>query len=205
MADIPYAGIAQGILGVGQAIFGGAKARSAQKQLEGMVNNYKPSESIMDFYSKALNKYNANPYQSNMYNQSMRTAGRNLTTGISALQDRRSALAGVSNLVQGANDASQNAAARAEQQQSQDLAQLGQATSMKDREDKYKFEAKYNLLSQKAGAASQGANAGISNLMGGIGSIQDYALINKMYGGSGGGVGSNGKPSWGTNYKVPNY
>ncbi len=99
-------------------------------------------------------------------------------------------MAGVGSLVQGANDASLRAAAAAEGQQSQDLAQLGQATGMKSQEDKYKFEAKYNLLSQKAGAANQTANAGMSNLMGGLGSITDYANINKMYGANGGGDGT---------------
>ncbi len=194
----------QAAVGIGQAIFGGAKARKSQRQLEGMVENYKPNQSIMDYYSKALNKYNANPYQSAMYNQQQKMAGRNLATGLSSLQDRRSGLAGVGSLVQGANDASLRAAAAAEGQQSQDLAQLGQATGMKSQEDKYKFEAKYNLLSQKAGAANQTANAGMSNIMGGLGSITDYAMVNKMYNsGSGGSVNSGSQ--WGKNYKVPNY
>ncbi len=176
------AGGVQGVIGVGQAIFGGIKAKKTQRQLEKMIEGYKPNQSIMDYYSKALNKYNANPYQSAMYNQQQKMAGRNLATGLNSLQDRRSALAGVGTLVQGANDASLRAAAAAEGQQSQDLAQLGQATGMKSQEDKYKFEAKYNLLSQKAGAANQTANAGIQNLYGGVGSIGDAYNIKKMYG-----------------------
>ena len=176
------AGAVQGLVGGIQGIIGGFKAKKAQKQLQGMIDNYKPNQSIMDFYSKALNKYNANPYQSAMYNQESQMAGRNLATGLNSLQDRRSALAGVGSLVQGANDASLRAAAAAEQDQAQDLAQLGQATGMKEREDKYKFEAKYNLLSQKAGAANQTANAGIQNLYGGLGSMADASMIKKMYG-----------------------
>lgn len=178
----PIAAAAQGVLGLGQAIIGGISARKRQKELEGMIDSYKPSTSIMDYYSKALNKYNANPYTSSTYTQAMKGAGRGLATGISASQDRRGALGNVSSLVSGYDDASLKAASVADQQQSQDLAQLGQATGMKDREDKYKFEAKYNLLSQKAGAANATANAGISNLYGGLGGIQDYAMINKMYG-----------------------
>jgi hypothetical protein len=175
-------GIAQGVLGLGQALIGGGKARRAQKSLETMIDQYKPNESIMDYYNKALSKYNANPYTSQTYQQAMRTGERNLATGLNNLQGRGSALAGVSALVQGANDNSLRAAARAEQMQAQDLAQLGQAAGMKDREDKYKFEAKYNLLSQKAGAANQTANAGISNMFGGLGSIMDYAMVDKIYG-----------------------
>lgn len=178
----PWAAIAQGALGLGQAIFGGGKARRAQKDLERMVDNYKPNQSIMDYYTKALNKYNANPYQSAGYQAANQFAQRGVASGINALQDRRSALAGVGSLVQGANDANLKAVAQAEGQQAQDLAQLGQATQMKDREDKYKFENKYNLLAMKAGAANQTANAGISNLYGGLGGVQDYATINKIYG-----------------------
>lgn len=210
---MPALGIAQAVLGAGQALFGGGKARRAQRELEGMVDDYKPNQSIMDYYTKALNKYNANPYQSASYNNIMRNAGRNLTTGISSQQDRRSALASVGNLVQGANDTAERAAARAEADQAQDLAQLGQATAMKDREDKYKFEAKYNLLSQKAGAANAGVNAGISNIFGGLGSIQDYALANKIYGTNGGGYGASvtapsaNNLSWSQlqGYKKPDY
>lgn len=182
MDPMTIAAIGQGVIGGLQSIIGGGKARKAQRQLEGMIENYKPNQSIMDYYSKALNKYNANPYQSAMYNQQQRTAGRNLATGINSLQDRRSALAGVGSLVQGSNDASLRAAAAAEQDQAQDLAQLGQATGMKSAEDKYKFEAKYNLLSQKAGAANQTANAGIQNLYGGLGTLADMSMIKKMYG-----------------------
>ena len=184
---VPWAAIGQAALGIGQSIFGGGKARRAQKELEGMVNNYKPNQSILDYYTKALNKYNANPYQGAGYQAANQFAQRGVASGINALQDRRSALAGVGGLVQGANDANLKAVAQAENQQSQDLAQLGQATQMKDREDKYKFENKYNLLSMKAGAANQTANAGISNLFGGLGGITDYAMINKMYGGGGNG------------------
>lgn len=176
------AGAVQGVIGGIQGILGGISARRSQKKLEKMIEGYKPNQSIMDYYSKALNKYNANPYQSASYNQNMKTAGQGLTTGISTLQSRGQALAGVGNLVEGYNNAGGRAAAYAEQDQAQDLAQLGQATGMKAAEDKYKFEAKYNLLAQKAGAANQTANAGIQNLYGGLGSIGDAYTINKMYG-----------------------
>jgi hypothetical protein len=179
--ETPWAAIGQAVLGGAQSIIGAANARRDQRKLEKMINDYKPNQSIMDYYSKALNRYNANPYTSASYNQSMRSADRNLATGLNTLQDRRSALGGVAGLVDATNNASSNAAADAERMQAQNLAQLGQATGMKEREDKYKFEAKYNLLSQKAGAGNATANAGISNLFGGLGGIQDYAMINKMY------------------------
>jgi len=148
----------------------------------------------MDYYNKALSRYNANPYNSAMYRNATQQAGRGLATGINALQDRRSALAGVSNLVQGYDDAALRAAAGAEQQQGQALGQLGQATGMKAAEDKYKFENKYNLLAMKAGAQNQIANAGLSNIFGGLGAIDDYRNIRRY----GGGIkaGADGTPGY---------
>lgn len=195
---MPAAAIAQGLLGAGQAIIGGINARRDQKKLEKMISDYQPNQSIMDYYTKALNRYNANPYQSQQYQNAQKNIQRSGAGAIAGATDRRAGLGMLGSIVQNETDALGNAAAKAEQQQGQNLAQLGQATGMKDREDKYKFEAKYNLLSQKAGANNATANAGISNLFGGLGSIQDYANIDKMYGsGQGGSVNSN----WGSNYK----
>lgn len=174
-----------------QSIFGGGRARRAERELEGMINNYKGSESIKDFYTKALNKYNVNPTQSALYRNAMNQAQQGLASGLNNLQGRGGALAGTANLVQGYNDAALRAGAAAEQQQSQDLAALGGATQMKDREDKYKFEAKANLLSQKAGAGAQTMNAGLGNIFGGLGSISDYYTMKELYGGNGTGGGDN--------------
>lgn len=191
----------QGIVGGIQAIIGAHKAKKAQRQMNQMIDSYKPNESIMDYYNKALNRYNSNPYQSTEYQMNMRNADRTTATGLNALGDRRSAVGGVSRLAALQNDASINAGAQAESEQGQRLAQLGQATAMKVPEDKYKFEAKYNLLGQKAGAANQTANAGISNIFGGLGSIQDYAMINKMYDSGQGGSVNAPNNNWGKNYK----
>jgi hypothetical protein len=169
-------GAVQGLVGLGQAIVGGIRARRAQKSLGRMIDSYKPSESIMDYYNKALQRYNVNPYTSQLYNQQQNVIRGGTAQGIGALQDRRSALGGVSSLVQGQNDAMLKAAAAAEGQQAQSLAQLGQATSMKDREDKYKFEAKANLLAAKAAGAANQSNAGMANLYGGLGNLSNYYL-----------------------------
>lgn len=168
--------------GIIQSVFGGGQARRNQRKLEKMIDNYQPSASIKDYYTKALNRYNVDPTASAMYRNIMNQAQQGLTTGLSGLQDRRSALAGTANLVQGYNDTALRAAAAAEGQQAQNLATLGAATQLKDREDKYKFEAKYNLLSQKAGAGNQIMNAGLSNIFGGLGSISDYYTYKNMYG-----------------------
>lgn len=176
------AGIAQGVGGALQSIFGGRQARRAQNRLEKMIKDYKPDQGIRDYYSKALNRYNANPYTSPMYNYMSQKIGAGTAQGISALQDRRSALAGLPALIQNQNDALLKTAAEAENQKGQQLGQLGQATQMKAQEDKYKFENMANLLGQKASGGNMIANAGFSNIFGGLGNVANAYMVQDMYG-----------------------
>lgn len=180
--------------GLLQGIFGGVARRKAQKELEGMVNNYQPNASILDYYNKALSKYSANPYTSQYYQNQQNQIQRNLSTGINALQDRRSALAGISNSVQMANDATAKAGANAEQQQRQDLGILGAATGMKSAEDRRKFDMKYNLLAQKAGQSATTENMGYRNIFGGLSNLAT------LLGGSG--DSKDNKGAYGTNKPV---
>lgn len=189
--------------GLVQSIFGGGRARKAENELERMIDNYSGGESIKDFYTKALNKYNVDPTKSSLYRSIMGQAGQGLASGLSSLQDRGGALAGTANLVQGYNDAALKAGAAAEGQQAQDLQTLGTATQLKDREDKYKFEAKANLLSQKAGAGAQTMNAGLSNMFGGLGSISDYYAYKELYGDKNRSDNSSQMKPF--TYKAPNY
>src|SRR5437879_4939078 len=129
----PWAAAAQTALGIGQMIFSGK--HRAEKNLENYANSYQPNSSILDYYNKALQKYSANPYTSQAYQNRTNLINRNLTTGINAAQDRHGALASISGLVQGANDAGANAATSAEAEQRANLSQLGQATGMKAAED----------------------------------------------------------------------
>lgn len=179
---VPWMAVGQAAIGGIQSLVNGQKAHRAQRELEGMVNSYQSNQSIQDYYSKALAKYNTNPYTSQLYNAQKENIGRGTAQGLQAFGDRRSALAGIGTLIQNQNDSLLKAAATAEGQQGQNLQQLGQAAGAKTAEDKYKFENKYNLLAMKAGAANQGVNAGLSNIFGGLGAIQDYSNINKTYG-----------------------
>jgi hypothetical protein len=191
--------IGQGVMGLAQTILGGSAAHKAQKQMEGMVNNYQPNQSIMDYYSKALNRYNVNPYNSNLYQMQSNNIQQGTASGINALQDRRSALAGVSSLVQGQNDGLLKAAAAAEGQQGQALNQLGQATGMKAQEDSKKFDMKYNLLAMKAGGNNQTMNAGIQNMFGGMGGLANMGSAGLLGGSSGGGGRSQSMTQIGSN------
>jgi hypothetical protein len=188
---LPLLGIGQGLLGIGQSIFGGGAARKAQRSLEKMADSYQPNAGILDYYNKALSRYSDNPYNSAMYRMQNQNAQRGLATGINALQDRRSVLAGLPKLTQSYNDANLKAAAGAEAQQGQALSQLGQATGMKAAEDSKKFDMKYNLLAMKAAGNNQTSRAGISNIFGGLGNIQQQGMLNQIYGNGGGGSTNN--------------
>jgi hypothetical protein len=183
--------IIQGAIGIGQALFGGGKARKAQRELEKMQTpTYNANQSILDYYNKALQRYNVDPTNSAMYKRSMNNINRGVASGVSALQDRRSAIGGISSILRASNDAKLDAEVGAEQQQSQRFNQLGAATGMKADDDRMQFqynqvapfEKKYNLLSMKAGAGNQTANAGMSNIFGGLQSLGNYYMAKEIFG-----------------------
>lgn len=187
--------ILQGLGGLAQTIFGGSRAHKAQQQLENLQSpTYTPSQGIGDYYTKALQRYNQNPFQSAQYQQQQNQIQRNFGSGLNALQGRRSAIAGVSRLAGVSNDASLKSAATAEQQQGQQLSQLGQAAGAQAQEQQkayqynqlMPYQTKMGLLAQKAAAGSQTMNAGLSNIFGATSTIgqmgfQDY-LSKKYFG-----------------------
>ncbi len=182
-------GIAQGVGGIAQTIFGGGRARRAEKALEKLQTPvYQESGTIKDFYSKALNKYSIDPTKSSLYQSQMQNIQRGTATGMAGLQDRRGSCAGVAGVVQAQNDASLNATAAAEQQQSQALGQLGQAAQMKLGEERMAFEQnqvapyqkKAALLSAKAQGGNQMMNAGIQNVFGGLQSLGKMKMDDYM-------------------------
>lgn len=186
-------------LGAIQGIAGLIQNKRATKQLEGMQSpTYNQNKSILDYYNKSLAKYNVNPYNTDLYRMQEQQANRGMASGLGALQGRGQALAGVNQLVQGRNDALLRAGVEAEQQQGQNLNRLGQAAGMKTAEDQRAFEInqqqpfdrKYNLLAMKAGGGADIMNSGISNVFGGASSLSQMGMLDKMYGGGGGGKGS---------------
>lgn len=182
--------------GLVQSLFGGSRARKAQRELEGMkMQTYTPNKAITDYYSQALNRYNTDPYSSTLYSMQKQNAERATTQGLSALTDRRSALAGLPGLIQNETDSKLKAAVTAEGQRDQRFAQLGQAGQAKAAEDMQAFninqmmpyQQKANLLGQKAAGGAATMNAGLQNVFGGLSTMgqmkfQDYLL--KKYGGS---------------------
>lgn len=152
-----------------------SKAKKAEKGLEESLKNtpqYKPNQSILDYYQTALNKYNVNPSDTREYKLAQQGIKQGTVQGLRYLQDRRSGLAGVPSLIAGQNNALLKAAVTAEQRKDMELSRVGQAASMKAGEqskafqqnEMYPFEAKYNLLATKAAGERANQRQAISNL-----------------------------------------
>lgn len=193
---------AQGLLGLGQTLFSGAK--KAEKQLENLKSpTYSQNKSIMDFYNQSLQRYNVSPTDSAMFKRQTRDIDRGVAGAVAGLNDRRSGIAGISSILRGANDARLDANVAAENEKSNRFDTLGNATGMKANEDRtafeineqQPFERKYNLLAMKAAGKNQKANAGISNIFGGLQSGTMMNMYNQEYGtgntGRSSGTGSN--------------
>lgn len=185
------ASVAQAGIGLVQGIGGLIQSKRAQNQLENLKSpSYTPNQAIGDYYSKALSRYSANPFQSSLYKMQNQNIQRSTAQGISALNDRRLGIGGIGSLIQGQNDSLLKAGAAAESQQGQQLQQLGAATGMKAADDKYAFQTnqlmpyqqKYNLLAGKAAGGNQILNSGIQNLFGGLGSYGEDQTAKQIYG-----------------------
>ena len=169
--------IAQTVGGLFQTLFSGKK--KAQREMEGLLDKspaYTPNKGISDYYQESLNRYNESPQQSAIYQNAMRNAQRITSQGIGALQDRRSALAGISRLAAVQNDATQNAFAQAEGRRDARFSQLGQATNMKAGEDRRAFDInvltpyqrRLQMSQMKASAANARFDAGLQNAFSGL-------------------------------------
>lgn len=165
-------GAAQSLFGLGQALISGGKAKRAQRNLEGLIENAPKttsSASISDYYNKA----SQNPYETSMFRMQQQNINRGTSAGLGMLQDRRSGLAGVSSLIRTQNDSLLRAGANAEQQQ---WGRLADATRLKNADDQrvfqinkmLPFQQKMSLYASQAAGANQGVNAGIQNIFGGI-------------------------------------
>jgi hypothetical protein len=164
-------------IGAAQGIAGFFQGKKARKQLENLQTpTYTPSKSITDYYNEAQRRYQESPYQSNLYKMQAQNIARGTAQGIAGLQDRRSALAGISGLVQGQNDALLKAGVAAEQQQNQRFGQLGAASQAMGAEQRQAFninqmmpyQKQLGILNQKAAGGAQLMNAGLQNVYGGL-------------------------------------
>lgn len=180
---IPAVAIAAG---VAQTAIGAAQAKKARKAIEDQANAYKPNQSIMDYYSEALKRYNVNTSDSAFYKRNIGNINRQTAGALGNLQSRRSAVAGTPYILRAANDATLNTEVAAEGMKENRFGQLGGTIGMKAQEEKYPFEMKYNLLAMKYGGASQLMNTGLSNTFGGLQNWGQYSMMKNYYGKTGG-------------------
>lgn len=184
----------QALTGLGQNLFSGRKKK--ERELEQYAKQSplaRESKSINDYYQQAMNRYKENPYQSQQYQVGARNVQRATAQGLGALQDRRSALGGISRLAQGQADALANLGANAEAQRNARFSQLGGAAQMKAAQDKYLFDINqmtpYNrmlaLKQMKAQSANARAAAGLQTLAGGLSNAASIGMM----------AGSKGVPS----------
>jgi hypothetical protein len=191
------------------AIGSNQKRKSRERELDQYAQQsplYKGSKSIDDYYQQAMNRYKENPYQSQQYQLGAMNAQRATAQGLGALQDRRSAIGGISRLALGQNAAMQNLGAQAEAQRNARFGQLGGATQMKTAEDYKKFDINemtpYNrilgLKQMKSQAANEAYARDVQNTMG---SLSNLASIGMSAGSLGGGAGKQGRlaKQWNTN------
>lgn len=186
------AGGVQALGGAAQSIFSGRK--KAERELNAFAKQsplYQGSKSINDYYQQAMNRYNENPYQSQQYQLGSMNAQRATAQGISALQDRRSAIGGIGRLAAGQQNAMQNLGAQAEAQRNQRFGQYGQASQAKASEDYKMFDINqmtpYNrqlqLKQLAAQAANERNNAGlqmVGSALGGVAQAGMMAGYNKL-------------------------
>jgi hypothetical protein len=173
-------------MGAAQMASANKQQKRAQAALERQAANSplrKESKSLNDYYQQALNRYKESPYQSAAYQQAMQNARRTTASGLSALQDRRSAIGGISRLSGLESGASQRAVAQGEQMQAQRFSELGRATQMKkanedelfDINEMTPYQRKLQLEQMKGAAAGERYNAGMQMVGQTLGNALSYA------------------------------
>ena len=209
------AAVASAGMGAAQMISANKQQKNAQRALDQQARNsplYKADKGINDYYQESLNRYKENPYQSQQYKLGAMNAQRATAQGIGALQDRRSAIGGISRLEAGQNAAMQNLGAQAEAQRSSRFGQLGSATQMKSGEYQKEFDInkmtpynrKLQLEQMKAQAAGERYNAGMQMIGQGVnaaGSLASSGAFNGQGGGNNfsGGSSADVVNGWSTN------
>lgn len=192
---------AVGAVGLGTSIYGSIKAHKEQKKLENAQSpTYTPSQSISDYYQKALQRYSVNPYQGAAYQQQLQSVQQSQANSLNNLQGRREGLAGVGAITANSNNALLGATGAADQRQAQALGQLGEAAGAQTGQQQMAFninqqqpfERNYNLLAMKAAGANQVANAGMQTFQSGLNGVSQQMSLNKYFGGQNSGNTSGG-------------
>ncbi len=170
------------------AIGANQRRKSREAELDAYAKQsplYEGSKPISEYYQQALNRYNESPYQSQQYQLGAMNARQSTAQGINALQDRRSAIGGISRLEAGQNAAMQNLGAQAEAQRNARFGQLGGATQMKNADLMQQFDInkmtpynrQFGLKQMKAAAANQEYSQDVSNTFNSLGNMASIGMM----------------------------
>lgn len=184
---------AQGAIGLGQSLSSGRK--KAEKELNALGNKmpvYSGNKSIADYFQESQNRYNENLLNNPVYIQAKQNADRIAATALGGLQGRGGASATAARLAGIQNEGLMGAAAQAQGMKDQRFRELGSATGMKAGDDRMMFQSQVDrfnrqdmLARQKAAAANQRFDAGLRNVMGGLGTAALMGGDLKIGGGKG--------------------
>lgn len=178
-----------GALAGGVSAIGSNKRRkSRERELDEYAKQsplYGGSKPISEYYQQALNRYNENPYQSQQYQMGAMNARRATAQGLGALQDRRSAIGGVSRLQANQMGAMQNLGAQAEAQRNARFGQLGSATQMKNADLMQQFDINkmtpynriFGLKQLKSQAANQQYAQDVQNTFSSLSNLASVGLM----------------------------
>lgn len=196
MAAIPLPLImagAQALTGGVQSLFSGRK--KAQRELDALGNKmpvYSGNKSIADYFQESQNRYNENLLNNPVYIQAKQNADRIAATALGGLQGRGGASATAARLAGIQNEGLMGAATEAQRMKDQRFRELGSATGMKAGDDRMMFQSQVDrfnrqdmLARQKAAAANQRFDAGLRNVMGGLGTAALVSGDLKIGGGKG--------------------
>jgi hypothetical protein len=187
-----------GALVGGISAIGSNKRRKArERELDEYAKQsplYEGSKPISEYYQQALNRYNENPYQSLQYQIGQKNIQRATAQSLGALQDRRSAIGGISRLQANQMFGMQNLGAQAEAQRNARFGQLGSATQLKNADLMQQFDINkmtpYNrqlgLKQMKAQAANEQYAQDVQNTFGALGNLASVGML-ASGGASGGG------------------
>lgn len=173
------------------------QAKLAEKGLEGMQNpTYRPNQSILDYYSMALKKYQTSPTDTAGYKRDTQNIRQSTTQALSSLNKLRSG--DVANIVQGQNNSLLKAAVNAENRKAQELGVLADATRLKAgegaKEFQYNqiapFEKNYNLLALKAAGSRADQRTSTQNAYNNLGAAASILAGGDGMGGEGNGNNS---------------
>ena len=170
------------------SVYSAARASSqrkkAEKGLENMdVPKYAPNQSILDYYQKALQKYETNPTDSAEYKLQKQNIEQGTTQALASAQNRRLGGAITPSVIQNQNNSLLKSAVSGEQRKAQEFNTLGHATQLKSAEDSKAFnqnviapfEKNYNLLAMKAAGQAQVQNAATQNAYNNLGAAVSLA------------------------------